>query len=516
MATPALAPLLFLPWYPTLEELRSWMRGIGFADYSEDLAAANFNADDIRAFTSKTLMQALALPNLGRALEFEWALRMSDVRCEELQRIDAGRTALSRLNEFQVAELFESLQLPHVGALFLHHHVTGKGVEILDLIDLKDMGFVDAKDIRAVLQVRRPTGRSCGHPRAEPLVFDGGCSDPAPSTTYHAPAPASSSDDPVASSCPNITTNDDEAVEHSCLMRIVARVGRSVVWSGAGGEAGVGSCSITGNDGAAGGRYTYITHLIQQPVPVNDCVPCSSSSCLRSRPISGRRVFVVGVLGPSGVGKSSLCWRLAHATKSPFQPLQSDWYVRPAACLPPCTHYATAPHLQWDQRVCYELPSSYDLNGLHDELVRLIRHVAHCKPAEFHPYCVKPPLARWQGQLWKTGEGTEAGPIWLFVEGFVLFAEPSLVALMDELVWLDVPWKISAKRRYQRGNGRVNYETFCSEYRDHMCVAHDSYRQLMESNVQHRYVHKINAAADAEEVFHEVLTALERRCYRFQ
>ena len=38
------------------------------------------------------------------------------------------------------------------------------------------------------------------------------------------------------------------------------------------------------------------------------------------------------------------------------------------------------------------------------------------------------------------GEGTEADPIWLFVEGFILFAEPSLVVLMDELVWLDAPW----------------------------------------------------------------------------
>ena len=49
-----------------------------------------------------------------------------------------------------------------------------------------------------------------------------------------------------------------------------------------------------------------------------------------------------------------------------------------------------------------------------------------------------------------------------------------------------------------------------------MHVAHESYRELMECNVQDRHVHKVNAAADAEDVFCEVLTALERRRYRFQ
>ena len=148
--------------------------------------------------------------------------------------------------------------------------------------------------------------------------------------------------------------------------------------------------------------------------------------------------------------------------------------------------------------------------------MKLIAHVTQCKPEELHPYYIKPPAERRQRQLVKTGEMLDTGPIYLFVEGLVIFAEPSLVALMHELVWLDVPWRIAADRRYKRGSRLENCEDAKLVYRDHVHVAHTQCRRLLEFNVQHRHVLKVNAAAGKEQVFREVLAALEKRCSRVQ
>ena len=328
-----------------------------------------------------------------------------------------------------------------------------------------------------------------------PPFLDEACTDPAAATILDASALSSATDGPGAESFPTTMDTKEPAEEH-----------------------------------------TYITHLIHQPAAVNDFsqwahqaihsvyasrmpmpeawqrVPHSSGSRQRS----GRRVVLVGVMGPSGVGKSSLCRRLGRALESPFEPIATDWYVRPPADLPRCPHRATDSRLQWSQAKCYEFPWCYDLNGLHDELLLLVRHVAQCKQTELHPYYLQPPRERRPRLLQKTGEVNEDGPTYLFVEGFVLFAEPALVCQLDELVWLDVPLDISAQRRYRRGARLANYEDFCLECRDHIHAAHVSYRGLLERNVQHRYVHRVDASHGASEVFRQVLTCLEGRCFRFQ
>ena len=39
---------------------------------------------------------------------------------------------------------------------------------------------------------------------------------------------------------------------------------------------------------------------------------------------------------------------------------------------------------------------------------------------------------------------------------------------------------------------------------------------VLEHNVRHRYVHRVNAAEEAAVVFHEVLDGLQHRRFRFQ
>ena len=150
-------------------------------------------------------------------------------------------------------------------------------------------------------------------------------------------------------------------------------------------------------------EYSYITHLINQPPAVNDdsqwmhqaihsvlsarmsmpeawqCVP---SFVNRGKRSWEREVIVLGVLGPSGAGKTSLCQRLSRALNSPFEPISTDWYLRQSHELPRCLHRAADSSMQWNQERCYELPCCYDLNGLHDELLKFVNHVAQCKKAD--------------------------------------------------------------------------------------------------------------------------------------
>ena len=145
-----------------------------------------------------------------------------------------------------------------------------------------------------------------------------------------------------------------------------------------------------------------------------------------------RTVIVIGVLGLSGTGKSSLCQRLSRTLNSPFEPISTDWYLRKPRELPQCIHRASIASMQWNQERCYELPCCYDLNGLHDELLQLVSHVAQCEKADLHPYYLRTPKRR-QRRLQSAGELLDHEPAYLIVEGFILFAELVESSLANQL-----------------------------------------------------------------------------------
>ena len=275
-------------------------------------------------------------------------------------------------------------------------------------------------------------------------------------------------------------------------------------------------------------EYSYITHLINQPPAVNDdsqwmhqaihsvlstrmpmpeawqCVP---SFVNRGKRSWEREVIVLGVLGPSGAGKTSLCQRLSHALNSPFEPISTDWYLRQSQELPRCLHRAADSSMQWSQERCYEMPSCYDLNGLHDELLKFVNHVAQCKKADLHPYYLRTPRRR-RRRLQPAGVLLDNVPTYLIVEGFILFAEPAIVDQLNELVWLHVPWQISCERRYKRA-GRVSHrDAFRMLYKEHVHAAHRSCQRLFRRNVAHRDVHEIDATGDADVVYQRVFACL--------
>ena len=275
-------------------------------------------------------------------------------------------------------------------------------------------------------------------------------------------------------------------------------------------------------------EYNYITHLINQPPATNDdsqwqhgaihdvlssrmpmpeawqCTPRFSNRGKRSWQ---RPVIVVGVLGPSGTGKSSLCQRLSRNLNSPFEPLQTDWYARKPQELPQCIHRSSIPSMQWNQEHCYELPCCYDMNGLHDEMLKLVSHMAQCDKADLHPYYLRTPKRR-QRRLQSAGELRDHEPAYLIVEGFILFAEPAIVQQLNELVWLKVPWQISCERRYKRAGQFSDPDAFRVVYKEHIHVAHISCQGLFLRNVAHRDVHEIDATDNANVVYEKVIACL--------
>ena len=229
---------------------------------------------------------------------------------------------------------------------------------------------------------------------------------------------------------------------------------------------------------------------------------CTPRFSYRGKRSWQRTVIVIGVLGPSGTGKSSLCQRLSRTLNSPFEPISTDWYLRKPRELPQCIHRASIASMQWNQERCYELPCCYDLNGLHDELLKFVNHVAQCKKADLHPYYLRTPRRR-RKRLQPAGVLLDNVPTYLIVEGFILFAEPAIVHQLTKLVWLHVPWLISFKRRCKRA-GRISHQ----EYKEHVHAAHRSCQRLFQRNVAHKDVHEIDATGDADVVYQKVLACL--------
>merc|ERR1712190_482621 len=98
--------------------------------------------------------------------------------------------------------------------------------------------------------------------------------------------------------------------------------------------------------------------------------------------------------------------------------------------VPMCTHGFTGR--------CYELPDAVDFGKLCDMIRVCVSHLAH---------------ASVDTTLTQTSAALGSGPVYLLVEGFVLFASPELVTLCHELLWLDADCDTCSRRRFFREMG---------------------------------------------------------------
>ena len=90
----------------------------------------------------------------------------------------------------------------------------------------------------------------------------------------------------------------------------------------------------------------------------------------------------------------------------------------------------------------------------------------------------------------------------LFIERHILFTCPRIVRLCTHLIYLNVPLEVAATRRFRRNNQnrkrngrpRLVWEPFLEEHTYHTYVAHRQSEQIMQSVVQNRKVHNVDAS----------------------
>ena len=219
-----------------------------------------------------------------------------------------------------------------------------------------------------------------------------------------------------------------------------------------------------------------------------------------------REVIILGVQGPSGAGKSSLARALCQWLRSPWEPIGTDLYRRHDSNMLCCPHQAPDVGKQWDQEHCFEFPASYDLNLLHDDIGKLRHLTATASGPE--PFWLRTPAYGWCA-LKHTQTLWGSSPMYIIVEGFVLFAEPAIVKQLDVLVWLDIPWELAAERRLRREKKRPDErEEFISTYKDHIHKVERSCRSLYRRNTASREVLHADASRTPAQMLRAILRLL--------
>ncbi|MEB3285236.1 MAG: uridine kinase [Candidatus Sericytochromatia bacterium] len=143
-----------------------------------------------------------------------------------------------------------------------------------------------------------------------------------------------------------------------------------------------------------------------------------------------RKPFVIGVAGGSGSGKTTVARKiLERATPVHIAHLLHDHYYHDLA------------HLTFEQRshVNFDHPSSLDNELFKEHLVSLIeRRPVQCPLYDFKTHR-------------RTGETftIDPRPV-ILVEGILIFADPSLRALMDLRIFVDTDADLRVLRRIQR------------------------------------------------------------------
>jgi len=227
---------------------------------------------------------------------------------------------------------------------------------------------------------------------------------------------------------------------------------------------------------------------------------CASPGCLGSPDARGesdgegepeeaqREVRLIGICGASATGKTTVAAQLAELLHSPVLPISADWYFRRprdfAAC-PKCAN-------------CWELTSSVDLDGLAQDLHVLSDALARASPGPVPELLFghsahgvwgiskRSPVGLARGSSILTHE-----PVYVVIDGFRLFGDPSVCDLLHAGIWLECgdDGELLARRRYQRGGGRFHGDSPRAKPEDEA-----AWREFREEYVDHIYAHHLRAA----------------------
>jgi len=219
-----------------------------------------------------------------------------------------------------------------------------------------------------------------------------------------------------------------------------------------------------------------------------------ASSKAAEKPSSGRcrRVILVGIAGPSGVGKSTLSHRLAARLKSPVQPLCLDHYF----------HHKLK-HASLGARINYDTPEAIDFVHVRNDLLHVSEVLASTA-------CVPDRLMVGPRQRTNIIGSSFAGkvlgvdPLFIIAEGFLLFCDVQLCRCFDLQLWLEAECDICSRRRRLRGR-RKSREGFDKTYQDHIWFHFQLFRQRQLANAQTATF--MDGAASIEELLEKASAA---------
>lgn len=235
-----------------------------------------------------------------------------------------------------------------------------------------------------------------------------------------------------------------------------------------------------------------------------------------------RDVIVVGVCGPSASGKGRLTYSdepgadsLTCRLKCPFLPLCSDFWFKAHRDLPACPHEPPAAgNAKWRRDKCPEMPESQDLRSLCVALQHLVLQLGTAPPGLAPDVNVDMPRGRIAYPKAAFGALLSDEPVYVIVEGFVIFAEPDLVARCHHLFWLEMSCETGCRRRFHRQNKRWPQDTepkfisFREIYTGHIHESHRRCRDRMLGNIRGREHVQIDAEQGADAILRAASSAL--------
>eukprot|EP00401_Gymnodinium_catenatum_P030862 CAMPEP_0117472174 /NCGR_PEP_ID=MMETSP0784-20121206/8108_1 /TAXON_ID=39447 /ORGANISM="" /LENGTH=253 /DNA_ID=CAMNT_0005266311 /DNA_START=82 /DNA_END=840 /DNA_ORIENTATION=+ len=188
--------------------------------------------------------------------------------------------------------------------------------------------------------------------------------------------------------------------------------------------------------------------------------------------MSSRSICVIGLAGPSGVGKSTLARKIASELRSPVSPLCIDWFARPK----------WMPKLPTGEKN-WDTPDGIDFATLRASLHHIV--------TEFATSSVVPKqLSICKLDVLRTNvtEPSLVDIVFVVVEGFLLFYDSALCKMFDIHLWLEADCETCLSRRRRRSKGRSRRQSaveFADMYRREVWVHYQHYRAKQLANVPH-------------------------------
>eukprot|EP00747_Dinoflagellata_sp_TGD_P171562 gnl/TRDRNA2_/TRDRNA2_205965_c0_seq1.p1 gnl/TRDRNA2_/TRDRNA2_205965_c0~~gnl/TRDRNA2_/TRDRNA2_205965_c0_seq1.p1 ORF type:complete len:325 (-),score=28.27 gnl/TRDRNA2_/TRDRNA2_205965_c0_seq1:48-1022(-) len=185
-----------------------------------------------------------------------------------------------------------------------------------------------------------------------------------------------------------------------------------------------------------------------------------------------RRVFFIGIAGPSGVGKTTLAKRLVNEWNSPVISIGMDWFLMPK-WMPKDP--------QWGKN--WETPDGVDFG-------RLCKDLAHARDVLSQEEVMPEELLVGGENIVRQGQAGRwlgSDDVIVIADGFLLFYDVSVANSFDAHVWVETDCDTCMVRRHQRGRGsrKKEVETSADWYRCLVWTHHEKHRRTQLENAAH-------------------------------